>query len=189
MTELEKLEYAKTFIDKLARGINPIDNSPIPEGEIANNVRISRCFFYVSDILGQVIENGGVVPVKKTRIKKSEFSLTHEQRDSLVASEKPLTVSEIVGYLNSFIDLEMTKKLSTKTITNWLVEIDALKVIVQADGKNRKIPTTTGYSLGIMTEDRLGQYGPYTVILYTEAAQRFIYDNIDAFCLQDMDEH
>ena len=59
MTELEKLEYAKTFIDKLASGINPIDNSPIPEGEVANNVRISRCFFYVSDILRQVIENGG----------------------------------------------------------------------------------------------------------------------------------
>ena len=99
-----------------------------------------------------------------------------------------MTVSEIVSYLNSFIDLEMTKKLSTKTITNWLVEIDALKVIVQADGKNRKIPTTTGYSLGIMTEDRQGQYGPYSVVLYTAVAQRFIYDNIDAFCSQEKSE-
>ena len=54
MTELEKIAYAKSFIDKLANGINPLDGTPIPEGDITNNVRLSRCFFYVSDILGQV---------------------------------------------------------------------------------------------------------------------------------------
>ena len=53
MTELEKIEYAKSFIDKLANGVNPLDNSVIPDGEIVNNVRLSRCFFYVSDILRQ----------------------------------------------------------------------------------------------------------------------------------------
>ena len=46
MTELEKIEYAKSFIDKLANGINPLDDSPIPDNDIANNVRLSRCFFY-----------------------------------------------------------------------------------------------------------------------------------------------
>ena len=55
VTELEKIEYAKSFIDKLANGINPLDNTPIPEDDIANNVRISRCFFYVSGILEDVI--------------------------------------------------------------------------------------------------------------------------------------
>ena len=42
MTELEKIEYAKSFIDKLAKGINPLDDSPIPDNDIANNVRLSR---------------------------------------------------------------------------------------------------------------------------------------------------
>ena len=54
MTELEKIEYTKMFIDKLANGINPLDDTPIPENDIANNVRLSRCFFYVSDILRQI---------------------------------------------------------------------------------------------------------------------------------------
>ena len=62
MTELEKTAYAKSFIDKLANGINPLDNQPIEETDIVNNVRISRCLFYVSDILRKVIEAGGVVP-------------------------------------------------------------------------------------------------------------------------------
>ena len=64
MTELEKIEYAKSFIDKLANGINPLDDSTIKEDEVVNNVRLSRCFFFVSDILRQVIENGGVVSKK-----------------------------------------------------------------------------------------------------------------------------
>ena len=51
MTELEKIAYAKSFIDKLANGINPVDDSPVPETDIVNNVRLTRCFFYVSDIL------------------------------------------------------------------------------------------------------------------------------------------
>ena len=60
MTELETLERAKMYLEKLANGINPIDGSVIPDGDIVNHVRISRCFFYVSDVLRQVIENGGV---------------------------------------------------------------------------------------------------------------------------------
>lgn len=74
MTELETLERAKMYMEKLANGINPIDGSVIPDENIVNNVRLSRCFFYVSDVLRQVIENGGVTPQKK--IKKEPFSLT-----------------------------------------------------------------------------------------------------------------
>ena len=70
MTELEKIAYAKSFIDKLANGVNPIDDSTIPDSDIVNNVRLSRCFFYVSDILRQVIENGGIAPAPIVKEKK-----------------------------------------------------------------------------------------------------------------------
>ena len=93
MTDLEKIEYAKSFIDKLANGINPLDDSPIPDNDIANNVRLSRCFFYVSDILRQVIENGGITsPKKKT---KNAFNITQEQLSRFSYSETPISISEI----------------------------------------------------------------------------------------------
>ena len=60
MTELEKIAYAKSFIDKLANGINPLDDTPVPEDDIVNNVRLSRCFFYVSDLLRQVYDDRSV---------------------------------------------------------------------------------------------------------------------------------
>ena len=62
MTELEKIKRAKIYMDKLANGINPIDETMVPDEDVVNNVRISRCFFFVSDVLQQVIENGGTKP-------------------------------------------------------------------------------------------------------------------------------
>lgn len=62
MTELEKIERAKVYMDKLANGINPVDDSVVPEEDVVNNVRLSRCFFFVADVLEQVIENGGIQP-------------------------------------------------------------------------------------------------------------------------------
>ena len=71
MTELEKMQRAKMYIDKLANGINPIDDEPAADSDIINNVRLSRCLFYVSDILRQVIDNNGVVG--KTKVSKKRF--------------------------------------------------------------------------------------------------------------------
>ena len=51
----------------------------VPEGEIIHNVRITRCLFYVSDVLRQVLENGGI---QVRRVKNSEmlpFALAYYQ--------------------------------------------------------------------------------------------------------------
>lgn len=180
MTELEKIEYAKSFIDKLANGINPLDDSPIPDNDIANNVRLSRCFFYVSDILRQVVENGGVHPVKTAKQHKKEFALTDEERGKIQISEIPVAVSEISNHLNALIDLETTKKISATTINNWLLNLQLLEVVAQPNGKTRKLPTEHGKELGIFAEERTGQYGTYITVLFSSAAQQFIYDNIEA---------
>ena len=111
MTELEKIEYAKMFIDQLANGINPLDGTPIPETDIVTHVRLSRCFSYVSDILRQVIENGGTTCRKTPKIRKKAFSLSSEDREKLTVSDKPLTVSEIATYLNTFVDSEIKVEL------------------------------------------------------------------------------
>ena len=180
MTELEKIEYAKSFIDKLANGINPLDDAPIPDNDIANNVRLSRCFFYVSDVLRQVIENGGIQVAKVSKLRKKEFSLSDEERSKIQISEIPVTVSEISKHLNDLIDLETTKKISATTINNWLLELKLLEVAIQPNGKNRKLPTEQGKELGIFAEERTGQYGTYITVLFSQPAQQFIYDNIEA---------
>lgn len=178
MTELEKIAYAKSFIDKLANGINPIDDQPVAEYDVVNNVRLTRCFFYVSDILRQVIENGGITPPKKKA--KSSFGITQEQLAQYPYSEIPISVSEIAKKINALVDTEHIKQLSYKQLTGWLLSINALVEQPTINGKSQKRPTETGRQLGISLETRNGMNGKYQVVVYNKEAQTFILDNIDA---------
>lgn len=163
MTELEKMQRAKMYIDKLANGINPIDDIAAPENDVINNVRISRCFFYVSDILRQVIENGGTAKAIKS-VSKSPFFLTNEQKNQYIPTDKPISVSEITKSLNAIADLEKCKKLSYSLITEWLISIGALELRNSFDGKTKKYPTQQGVELGITNETRSGINGEYNVL-------------------------
>ena len=178
MTELETLERAKMYMEKLANGINPIDGSVIPDEDIVNNVRISRCFFYVSDVLRQVIENGGVVPQKK--IKKEPFSLTVEQREVFDFSAVPIPISEISKRINTLSTNENMSTLSYAVIRDWLMSLGMLEYPLDGNGKNVVHPTPQGESIGIALEARNGANGPYFVVVYNLAAQHFILDNLDA---------
>lgn len=177
MTEIEKIAYAKSFIDSLAKGINPLNGNPAAEDDVINNVRISRCLFYVSDILRQVIENEGVKSKKKSKI--PPFFLSVEKRENFAFSETPISVSEINRRINALNETEDCKKLKYSSITSWLINKGFLKIVSLDDGKNAKRPTAEGGDIGIIVEKRQGSYGEYTVVLYTKEAQRFLFDNLD----------
>ena len=177
MTELERIVYAKSFIDKLANGINPIDDQPIAEYDVINDVKLTRCLFYVSDILRQIIENGGIVSSKKKT--KASFSVTQEQISGYSYSEFPIPVSEIAKRINELIDTDGRKKLSYRKITDWLLSINALTE-KSMNGKSKKHPTEKGGQIGISLETRNSAYGVYPVVVYNKEAQKFILDNIDA---------
>lgn len=178
MTELEKIAYAKTFIDKLANGINPLDDTPISDDDIANNVRISRCFFYVSDILRQVYENGGVTKPKRAR--KIPFSLTVEQLEKFEYSVDPIPVSEIAQRIHKLVENENMEKISYRQINQWLLNVGMLYLLDTGGKRPVKRPTEEGNQIGMIVETRAGRYGEYQVVLYNEDAQYFILDNLDA---------
>lgn len=179
MTQQEKLERAKLYIDKLAEGINPLDGTRLPENDIVNNIRISRCFFFVSDILRQVIENGIDEPKKKQQSKKP-FYLSETAKARLIPQNEPTYVKYITEKINSVSDDEAVTKLKATSVTSFLVEIGMLEVVQCENGKNAKLPTKDGESIGISIEKRQTQYGSYLLARYNESAQRFIFDNIDA---------
>ncbi len=178
MTELEKIVYTKEFVDKLANGINPLDDMPIPDNDIMNNVRLSRCMFYVSDILRQVIENGG--EVKRKKVAKIPFSLTAEQLEKYEFGNYPLAISEIARRIYALAENDAMEKFTYKNITSWLIAIGMLCIKENYQGKPRKYPTEEGMKIGISCEISTGLRGDYEAVLYNREAQQFILDNIDA---------
>ncbi|MCL2013836.1 MAG: hypothetical protein FWG69_02480 [Oscillospiraceae bacterium] len=179
MTELEKMQRAKEYMDMLADGIDPISGKALDNDSALNNVRLSRCFFYVSDILRQIIENGGIS--KKVYVKQADlpaFSMPQELRDKVEITKSPAMIRQFTERLNDLSDLTAMKKLSPTTFTSWLLNKGFL-FEETFNGRKRKKPTKSGLSLGIMSEEREGLHGGYTATLYSENAQKFLIDNLD----------
>ena len=174
MTELETMQRAKMYMDKLAQGIDPISGQELPEDSALNNVRLARCFFYVSGILDQVIRNGGQVG----SVEKAEFSITTEQFAQVQISSYPIRITEFTDALLQAVGSGTMKKPSAVKITNWLEQQGFLVKEPTSDGKNRRVPTAAGRSLGMSTQLRQSRDGEYLAIYYDSNAQRFLLDNL-----------
>lgn len=184
MNEIDTIKRAKMYVDKLAKGINPLDDTEVSIDDIVNNARISKCLAYVSTVLDKVIARGGLEKGAKTV--KVPFNITDEQLKSFEYSDIPIGVAEVVGRINNLIDRETMKHLKVTSVTQWLVDIDVLTTVTYSSGKRFKRPTDRGTDLGIISEKRTGQYGEYTAVLYSKSAQRFIIDNIQ--CAVELNE-
>ncbi len=178
MTQQELAQRAKMYMDALANGMDPVTGRELPGDTVLNQPQMIRCFFYVADILRQVVENGGQVGGKKAT-KKIPFALSMEQRASVPFSSTPLPISKFTDLLNGMVDLNVMKKLPATAVTGWMVEKGFLQVLELPDGRHSKRPTPQGEQIGLSTEQRQGASGPYIVVLYDASAQHFIVDNLD----------
>jgi hypothetical protein len=179
MTELEKIEQAKIYMDQLAAGIDPISGEALSEDTVLNNVSLSRCFFFVSDILRQVIDNDGIaVRQIRRKVMLPPFSLSEEMREKIEITATPAMIKHFTDRVNSLIDDSAMQKLKVTAFTTWLLNNGFLCEEVIND-KRRKRPTKAGEDMGISSEFREGQYGGYLAILYDESAQRLLISNLD----------
>ncbi len=174
MTELETMQRAKMYMDQLAQGIDPISAQALPEDSALNNIRLARCFFYVSGILEQVIRNGGQVG----SVQKSEFTITPEQLASVNVCAYPVRITEFADALLQAVDSRTIKKLNVVKVTNWLIEKGLLAKEQTPDGKSRRVPTAAGRELGISTQLRQSPDGEYQAIYYDSNAQRFLLNHL-----------
>ncbi len=174
MTELETIQRAKKYMDQLAQGIDPISGSELPEDSSLNNIRLARCFFYVSGIWDQVIRNGGQIGTAR----KAEFSITPAQLAQVQLSAYPIRITEFTEALLQAVGAADMKQPSAVKITNWLEEKGYLAKETTPDGKSRRIPTDFGRSLGMSTQLRQSRDGEYLAVYYGTNAQRFLLDNL-----------
>lgn len=175
MTDLEIMQRAKMYIDALAQGIDPLTNQAVPQDSTLNNVRLARCFFYVSDVLGRVIANGGLIGEKP---KLADFSIRAEELARVPISPEPIRLTQLTQAVSNTVGNPQMKKLSANLISNWLLEKGFLEKQTGADGKSARVPTQNGLRLGLSTQLRQSQYGAYQAVLYNPQAQQFVLDHL-----------
>ena len=180
VTELDIMNHAKGYLDKLSAGIDPLTGAAVPENDVVRKERIALCLRYVSDVLAQVIALGGLrnpTQVKRTRL--PAFSISNRALANVPISETPVTVTEFVKRINGQVDQQAVEPLKAGSVLEYLTELGHLELVRQAAGRSARRPTASGIQLGIKTVERQGLEGSYTAVVYGPEAQRFILAHMD----------
>lgn len=174
MIDVEKLNSAKAWIEKLANGINPLNDELVKDDDLINNVHISRCLFYVSELLGEINIRTSV-----ERRSRKPFFLSKNDAVNIPISI-PNGIANFIRLVNGYIP-EGMKPLSAGQTIKWLRNEGLMKEVQKEDGHKTNLPTEKGNSIGITTEVQRNPEGiDYQRVVYSVDAQRFMLNNIEA---------
>lgn len=167
--DITKLQWAKTFMDSLANGVDPVNNTKADTGTLYDEQVIS-CFRYISDLLAIDIYKAE----KKIKV-SNRFYITDEQSAELKPYSYNCKVSELAVEINRVTEVNNTKKFSATWINDWL-EVEGY---LRKSELNSRIATEKGMQLGITSEyhQRDDGYG-YYLNLYAEQAQSFVFNHL-----------
>ena len=172
MEKEEKLLLADEYISSLAKGLHPITKAVLPEDSVINDVKIVRCLYFVSEAIKEAMNCD-----KKKAERKKPFSISQNEISRFKISNGEITISAIVRKLNELKNDENMVKLTTKPITQWLLNCDLLQE-VEENGKTVKRPTESGKSMGMSVRRMITDYGFFNAVVYNSKAQQFILDNL-----------
>ena len=174
MEEKEKIAIAQDWVRKLANGINPLNGNALKDDDVVNNVHISRCLFYVADLLGKYSER-----TKKTAsLRNLPFVASAMQIDKYNYAEA-ISISPFAKALEKLIPENM-QSVNYKSIVKWLMQ-EGFLVEGEIDSKGRipKVPTEKGSRIGIYNEQRERNGGNYLITLYNKDAQKFLLEHLE----------
>lgn len=179
MIELEKLVTAKAWIEKLANGINPLNDELVKDDDLINNVHISRCLFYVAELLDEIKAGTSI----ERRSRKTFFLSSKDAANIRIST--PNGIANFVKLVNGYIPSDM-KPLSASQVIKWLRKEGVLQEVSKGDGHKTNLPTEKGNSLGINIEVQRNPDGlDYQRVVYSVDAQRFILNNIESIATYD----
>ena len=174
--DMEKLEKAITYVERMADGRIPYSNKPY-EGDVLNDPNVIRCMFFIDEVLREVRANRGIVGGKrhKTSLASAfpfEVLQNFEYREDL----------QISYVLRQFVQLTgdpETPIINARNLNKWLGLNGYLtRKKLTPDGKENWTPTDKGYALGIMDEEIREPGREYIRLVYNRNAQEFLAANL-----------
>lgn len=192
MEKLQVIQRAKSYMDMLSNGIDPISGELVKNDSTFQQERLQKCFSFVSEILDEIIKTNGIVTLPATEFshgyeavkKKSVFSLNQQQRNSIQVTNNPIIPSAFIKNINSVVDSDNMEKLSLTTINKWLLKQGYLteSKVPTVINKNVKTVTPLSTQIGVIeqtvVDPKTGE--AKTQLLFSRQAQEFILDNIES---------
>lgn len=171
--DIEKIEKAKTILQSIASGNNPINGEIIEEENFINDPRLIRMFYFIAEVLDNVTKGN------YSERKISEFVITDEQKNKVVFTEGNIGVNEIARCINQQINLLMSKKVTGVVINNGLKRLGILSEGMDDLGKKRTTTNEKSADYGFQLEKRNYNGVEYYMVVIDEKGKRYILDNIE----------
>ena len=168
--KLSTMTYAVGYLEMLRKGLHPNTGNVLFDKDDKENAGIVNCLNFVCDFLNEY--------VKEEQTKERPFELTELARISIPISAENVIISRFTQTINQYAKEPDMQRLRTRQVTGWLLKNGYLQTKTIA-GKPVRVPTEKGNSVGITTNEVIGNDAEYIVNLYNSDAQRFILDNIE----------
>lgn len=171
-----KLEIAIKYVERIADGCNPMNNTPLDDNDIMNNPNIIRCMYFIKDVLGEVQYNGGVVGGRGEKEPSIPFPI--EILNDFTYKED-MSITHVLNQIYEPIAEMNVKKISVTKVTALLKEEGYLLDEPNPEtGKTRKVPSTKGKELGIYLTEREYNGRMYQSVTYNRNAQEYVVEVI-----------
>jgi hypothetical protein len=174
-SDFEKMDKAKTVLTKMAEGINPITGEQIKDESFLNDPRIIRCFYFITEVLDNVMKG-----VYSRNSKLTQFVITPEQKSMVELSDGPIGVSEFSRQVNLCIDQTRSKKLTAVEINKRLRKIGVLgEEINSATGKARTVTNSKSKDYGFEMIKKSFNGNEYDMVVMNDTGKRYLLDHLE----------
>jgi hypothetical protein len=171
MDEKEKRLRAKSYLEKLARGENPVTGEALPELEHVSARRIRAALEYSAGLLGQIVD-GDFAAARP-------FMADRRLKEAVEVSAEPVNLSGLVGAINRAAGEFGMKGLGVFSVSWWLLANGYLEE-VENEGKISRMASAKGNAVGIQVMTRHAKDGrPFSMNTYDAVAQRFVIEHTD----------
>ena len=171
-----KLDVAIKYVERIADGCNPVNNTPLDNNDILNNPNIIRCMYFIKDVLEEVRSNGGMIGGKTGKEPALPFPIEILDRFAYVEDK---SITHVLNQIYEPIADMNVKKVSVMKVTAALKENGYLLDEANPEtGKTRKVPSAKGKNLGIYLVEREYNGRMYESVTYNKNAQEYVVEVI-----------
>ena len=178
MSKLDNLKKAKQIIQNITRGQHPYTGETIKSNEVCADERVIQWLNFIEEQLGDMIERSE--KFRDQYFERSlyvDFSITREQLDKFVFSEKPITITEVTHRFNEISCNDSSNELQPINLNSWLIG-DGILIEEDTQYGKMKVPTEMGKQLGVYSQERSFDGRNYISVTYSIDAQRYIVNHM-----------
>lgn len=173
--EVEKVQKAKGIMQKLAEGINPLNEERIENSEFLCDARMSGCFNFITEVLDNVIKHRN-----ESQSRDLKFVITPEQKGKVSLPEGKIGVNEFSKRINECLNLDVSKRLTGVELNKRLKKLGVLSEEQLEDGKTKTVTNEKSAGYGFELERKKYNGVEYDMVLINNEGKRYLLENLES---------